>query len=186
MTAPVFEDRPETTRGRILYRMLLAVHANIRADLTRVEQLATAVLDGLPTPDVDEAIETLRNNTSLWQFQVSCLRYCSFVHLHHHAEDTHFLDELEQTNPAISPVIERLEADHRAVSGHLDTVEAATRTLTTDDSPDARRAVADALAILKQHLLTHLDYEERNVATTTRRLPNLAPSAGISPERRGT
>jgi hypothetical protein len=39
-----------------------------------------------------------------------------------------------------------------------------------DDSQAARRTVADALDTLKGHLLTHLDYEEQNVASTTRRL----------------
>jgi hypothetical protein len=172
MTVPVFEDQPETARGRMLYRMLLAVHANIRRELTRVEQLAAAVLNGLPAQGVHEELEALRSNSMLWQFQISCLRYCSFVHMHHHAEDVQFFDELEQTHPAIRPVVERLRADHSAVSDYLDAVEAAARALSEDDSHDARQAVAHALEALKGHLLAHLDYEEQNVAATTRRLPD--------------
>ena len=42
MTVPVFEDRPETVRGRMLYQSLLVVHALIRRDLTTVERLAAA------------------------------------------------------------------------------------------------------------------------------------------------
>ena len=170
MTVPVFEDLPETARGRMLHRALLAVHASIRRDLTSVEQLATAVLDGLSADGVREELEALKSDTMLWQFQVSCLRYCSFVHMHHNAEDTLFFDELEETNPAIRPVVDRLRADHRAVSDYLDTVEAAARALSEDDGYEARRAVADALDVLKGHLLAHLDYEELNVATTARRL----------------
>ena len=170
MTVPVFEDLPETARGRMLYRALLAVHASIRRDLIRVEQLAAAVLDGLSADGVREELEALKSDTMLWQFQVSCLRYCSFVHMHHNAEDTLFFDELEETNPAIRPVVDRLRADHRAVSDYLDTVEAAARALSEDDSYEARRAVADALDVLKGHLLAHLDYEELNVAATARRL----------------
>jgi len=113
----------------------------------------------------------------VWRFQVSCLRYCSFVHMHHNAEDTEFFDELEETNPSIRPAVDRLRADHRAVSDYLDTVEAAARALTADDSYDARRDVADALDVLKGHLLAHLDYEELNVAATARRLRDF-PSAG--------
>jgi hemerythrin-like domain-containing protein len=90
--------------------------------------------------------------------------------MHHHAEDADFFDELEETNPAIGPVIERLRADHRVVSGYLDAVEAAARALTEDDGQDARRSVAEALEVLKGHLLTHLEYEELNVAGTARRL----------------
>jgi hypothetical protein len=170
MTVVAFEDRPETARGRLLYKMLLAVHSAIRRDLARVEQLAAAVLDGLPAQEVSEEVKTLKSNGLLWQFQVSCLRYCSFVHMHHHAEDVEFFDELEQTNPALGPVVERLRADHRAVSDYLDAVEAAAKALSRDDSHEARRAVADALEVLKEHLLTHLDYEEVSVADTARRL----------------
>ena len=122
---------------------------------------------------VNEELEALRNDTTLWQFQVSCLRYCRFVHSHHHAEDSDFFDELEETNPAIRPVVERLRAEHRAVSDHLDAVEAAARALTDNDSVDARRAVADALGALEEHLLAHLEYEERSIAATARRLREL-------------
>ena len=154
----------------MLYQALLGVHAHIRRGFGSVEQLAAAVRDGLPAEGLPEELEALKSNSVLWQFQVSCLRYCGFVHLHHHAEDTEFFDELEQTNPAIGPVVERLRADHRAVSDYLDAVEAAARALTDDDGDDARRGVADALEALKGHLLDHLEYEEKNVAVTARRL----------------
>ena len=175
MTA-VFDDRPETIRGRFLYEALLAVHARIRGDLVFVEELAAAVVDGLPADGLRKELDTLKSNSMLWQFQVSCLRYCGFVHMHHHAEDVEFFDELEGTNPGIAPVVERLRADHRAVSDYLDAVEAAARALSDDDGEAARRTVADALDTLKGHLLTHLDYEERNVASTTRRLADFRSS----------
>ena len=177
----IFEQAPETSRGRLLFEMLLAVHAGIRSELSYVERLAAAVVDGLSADELNQELEALRSTSTLWQFQVSCLRYCRFVHLHHHAEDRDFFGELEETNPAIGPVVERLRAEHRAVSGYLDTVEAAARALTDDDSLAARRAVADALKALEGHLLAHLDYEERNIAATTRRLPNL-PFPNHDPE----
>ena len=179
MTVPVFEDRPETARGRMLYQALLATHALIRRDLTIVEQLAAAVLDGLPADGLHEELAALKSNGMLWQFQVSCLRYCGFVHMHHHAEDTQFFDELEETNPAITPVVDRLKAEHRAVSDYLDAVEAAAKALSEDDSHDARRAVADALEVLEGHLLAHLDYEELNVKGTARRLRDWASSGTL-------
>jgi hemerythrin-like domain-containing protein len=102
--------------------------------------------------------------------------------MHHNAEDREFFDELEETNPAIGPVVERLRADHRAVSDYLDAVEAAARALREDDSHDARRAVADALEVLKGHLLAHLEYEELNVAATARRLRDLPSTAPMGSE----
>ena len=138
-SVPTFEEIPETERGRILYQMLLAVHG-IRGELASVGRLAAAVVDGMSVEGVNEELEALRNETTLWQFQVGCLRYCRFVHSHHHAEDTDFFDELEETNPAIRPVVERLRAEHRAVSDDLGAVEAAARALrptTTASMPDA-------------------------------------------------
>ena len=173
MTASAFEDRPETARGHMLYQSLLAVHALIRSDLARVERLAAAVLDGLPADRVHRELEELKSSGMLWQFQVSCLRYCGFVHMHHNAEDREFFDELEEINPAIKPVIDRLRAEHRTVSGYLDAVEDGARALSEDDGKDARRAVADALEVLEGHLLAHLEYEEQNVADTARRLPDV-------------
>ncbi len=175
-----FEETPETARGRLLYEMLLAVHAGIRGELARFERLAAAVIDGLSADGLNEELEALRNDTTLWQFQVSCLRYCRFVHSHHHAEDTDFFDELEETNPALRPVVERLRAEHRAVSDYLDHVEAAARALTRHDSYHARRTVADALDVLKEHLLAHLEYEERSVAGTARRLRDLSRSNQVA------
>jgi hypothetical protein len=87
MTVAVFEDRPETARGRWIHQALLAVHAHIRRELASVEQLARAVLDGLAAEELHEELAALKSNTTLWQFQVSCLRYCHLVHLHHNAED---------------------------------------------------------------------------------------------------
>jgi Hemerythrin HHE cation binding domain len=93
-----------------------------------------------------------------------------FVHMHRNPEDAMLFDELGQTNPGITTVVDRLRGDHRAVSNHLDTVEGAVRALTDDDSHDVRQAVADALDVLNGHLLAHLEYEEENVAGSTRRL----------------
>jgi hypothetical protein len=172
-----FEESPETNRGRILYELLLAVHGHIRTDLSRVERLAEAVVGELSAHELAHELEELRNDTMLWQFQVSCLRWCRLVHLHHNAEDVEFFDLLEDANPAIGPVVERLRAEHREVAEFLDAVEGAARALSGNDSIDGRRAVADALQALAGHLLAHLEYEEQNLAATTRRLPEVERAA---------
>jgi hypothetical protein len=45
-----------------------------------------------------------------------------------------------------------------------------------DDGLDARRAVADALEALAGHLRAHREHEERSIAATARRLPDVQPS----------
>jgi hypothetical protein len=168
-----FEAMPETARGRAMHHALLTVHAHIRRDLEIVQRLAAAVLDGLAAEHLRQRLHALKRGGMLWQLQVSCLRYCSFVHLHHNAEDSEFFGELLDTNPMIAPVIDRLQAEHRRVSDDLDAVEAAANALEHDDSRPARQAVVDTLQALEQNLLAHLHYEELAIETTVRRVRDL-------------
>ena len=110
----------------------------IRRDLERVERLAGQVLEGLSAEDVRQQLDEIKRDGMLWRLQVNCLRYCRFVHLHHNAEDRDFFPELRETNPAINPVIDRLQADHRRVSDELDAVEAAANALAEDDGKQTR------------------------------------------------
>jgi hypothetical protein len=168
MTA--FEAEPETPRGRVIYRLLLGVHAAVRGDLERVERLAAQALEGLPPEELAQELDELKRNGMLWRLRVDCLRYCYFVHSHHNAENVMFFPELRETNPAINPVIDRLEVDHRLVSDRLDSVEAAANTLADEDGERAREALAGALRSLGESLLAHLDYEERSLEATVLRL----------------
>ena len=165
-----FEARPETGRGRWMYEALLAVHAHIRRDLDRVQALADQSLDGVDAEDLRRRVLALERDTMLWQLRVNCLRYCSFVHSHHGAEDADFFAELRETNPVIDPVIDRLQGEHRRVSDDLDAVEAAATALEHDDGRHAREAVLETLRALRENLLAHLDYEERSIEATVRRV----------------
>jgi iron-sulfur cluster repair protein YtfE (RIC family) len=160
----------QTVRGRVTYQRLLAVHAAIRTDLEQVERLAAQTLEGLPGEELSRQLDELKASGMLWRLRADCLRYCYFVHSHHYAEDAMFFPELRETNPAINPVIDRLEADHRRVSERLDAVEAAAKSLADDDGEPVRRAIADALQRLSEELLAHLAYEERNLEATILRL----------------
>lgn len=164
------EEREETARGRATYELLLAVHAKIRRDLERVEELAQKAADGLPAEEVQREIHELKRDSMLWRLQADCLRYCRFVHAHHNAEDGVFFPELRATNPAIGPVIDRLQGDHRRVSDDLDAVEAAANTLSDAEGQAPRQAVIDALLALGENLLEHLDYEEVSIKATVLRL----------------
>ncbi|MDP9426188.1 MAG: hypothetical protein M3P37_09190, partial [Actinomycetota bacterium] len=54
------------------------------------------------------------------------------------------------------------------VSEYLDDVEEATRRIVDDES--ARADLAKKLRRLAEHLISHLDYEETNLAPTLRRI----------------
>jgi Hemerythrin HHE cation binding domain len=168
-----FEAKPETARGRALYGRLLALHRLIRRDLERVDLLAKQSLEGISAEDLHQDLDELKRGSMLWRLQVDCLRHCRFVHLHHNAEDADFFTELRATNPAINPVIERLQDEHRRVSDDLDAVEAAANTLAQIDGRQARQAVVDSLQALRENLLAHLDYEELSIEDTVRRIREL-------------
>jgi hemerythrin-like domain-containing protein len=95
------------------------------------------------------------------------LRHCRFVHSHHSHESYLLFPALRQANPALNPVVDKLEADHQHVSTLLDQVEAATEDLDLAGAGARDRLIA-ALGALSSDLLAHLAYEEEHIASTLR------------------
>jgi hypothetical protein len=144
------------------------VHGMIRRDLETVRRLAGEVAAGLPAADVQAGIESLAASGPLWQLKVNCLRYCHFVHSHHRAESIMLFPELRRSNPALNPVVDKLEADHDSVSGVLEEVEAAARALGSREDRALREQLTGALQKLSTDLLSHLQYEEEHISDTLR------------------
>lgn len=160
----------ETEVGRALFAELLWVHRMIRRDLEAVRELAEGVRRELAPNELRDGLQHLEANGPIWWLRGSCLRHCHFVHSHHHAEDVLLFPTLRRANPALEPVVDRLEADHRMVSQLLDAVEAAADALSNDDSAATRDSVAGALDELARHLLEHLEFEELHAGRTIRGL----------------
>lgn len=156
------------THGEALVAELKWVHDMIRRDLATVRQMAADVAAGLPADEVGRAVRSLAANGPLWQLRINCLQYCRFVHSHHHAESMLLFPHLRRANPALNPVVDKLEADHVHVSGLLDDVEAAATDLSGAESPAARQRLTQALGTLSADLLAHLRYEEDQISGTLR------------------
>ena len=157
-----------TTRGDALVRELRWVHDLIRRDLTTVRHMAEQIPAGLPIRDISAGIESLAANGPLWQLRVNCLHYCRFVHSHHSLESHAWFPALRAADPAMHPVVDKLEADHQNVAGLLDEVDAAAAQLAETDSAEHRHRLAIALEQLAADLLVHLDYEEEHTAAILR------------------
>jgi hemerythrin-like domain-containing protein len=71
-----------------------------------------------------------------------------------------------RSSPALGLIVDRLEAEHRPISTHLDEVEAAADDLVGHDSAVARTRVVEALRAVAEHLLAHLDYAEQAITPT--------------------
>jgi hypothetical protein len=168
-----FTEGPETPGGKALFEELLWVHGMVRRDLDTVRRLADECQAGRPAEELADEIRELETNGPLWRLKVNCLRYCRFVHSHHGAEDALLFPRLRAANPKIGPVVDRLESEHRDVSGLLDEVEEAARALTEVEGDASRRRLADALSGLADDLLAHLSYEEESVGPTLSRMQSL-------------
>ncbi|MDX6568058.1 MAG: hypothetical protein QOH15_636 [Gaiellales bacterium] len=154
--------------GQHLFDELQWVHEKIRHDLAVCEDLAERIADGLSPEQVRAEIRELQTNSPLWRLRVNCLYYCRFVHSHHHAEDVMLFPALRASDPAMVPVADRLEADHRLVSDLLDEVEAAADALVLEDAVDIRARIITALGNLRVELIAHLSYEEQMAGPTIR------------------
>jgi hypothetical protein len=157
-----------SSQGEALVNELKWVHRLIRRDLQTVRALAADVRAGLPGDDAVAAIQSLGVAGPLWHLKINCLQYCRFVHAHHHAESALLFPRLRASNPALGPVVDKLEADHAQVSDLLDEVTAAAGALAGQEEPVRRTRLIDALSGLSTVLLAHLDYEEEHIAGTLR------------------
>jgi hypothetical protein len=158
----------EQQSGESFVQELLWVHDMIRRDLSTVQSLAADALNGVPPEDLSAEIESLQTKGPLWKLRMDCMQYCRFVHGHHSLEDRALFPALRESNPGLAPVIEKLEADHRAIAVHLDEIAERIGELQWDETPSLRQRLAAALDDLSEHLLEHLDYEEKAVSPTLR------------------
>ena len=162
---------PPNLRGEAMVAELKWVHDMIRRDLRTVRRMAAEVAAGRPAREIEDAIRSLAAGGPLWQLKVNCLQYCRFVHSHHHAESVMLFPGLRRANPALSPVVDKLEADHLSISGLLDEVGEAAQKLRSGEDPAVRERLIQALQKLSTDLLAHLQYEEENISDTLRALP---------------
>jgi hypothetical protein len=151
------------------------VHDMIRRDLALIQQMAADTAAGEPAGTIRRGIRALASASPIWQLKAGCLRHCRFVHSHHGHESYLLFPALRQANPALNPVVDKLEADHQHVSVLLDDVEVASEHLTTGEvatvdltTGGARDRLIAALGALSADLLAHLAYEEEHIASTLR------------------
>jgi len=154
--------------GVLMHRQLKLIHAMLRGDLEVCRNLADEVASGAPAAGITDQIATLQTRSPLWTLQINCLYHCRVVHAHHGHEDADMFPALRRSNPALTAVVDKLEADHRAISDLLDGVEQAARELDDTGGNPARDQLVAALGKLETDLLAHLALEEESVAATMR------------------
>jgi Hemerythrin HHE cation binding domain len=164
------ERTAESAFGVAIHRQLKLVHQMLRDDLALCRELASDVAAGAATGEIVQRIASLATRSPIWTLRVNCLYHCRVVHAHHHGEDAEMFPALRRSNPELSFVVDKLERDHRIISGRLDEVEAAAAApdLEGTEATAPRERLVSALTDLADLLLTHLAFEEEAVAPAMR------------------
>ncbi len=151
-----------------MHRQLKLIHQMLRSDLAVCRDLAVEVAEGAPAAVITDQIAALKTRSPIWTLQVNCLYHCRVVHAHHGHEDAAMFPALRRSNPALSAVVDKLEADHRSISDLLDAVEESAGALDDTALNPARQRLIAALGRLEDDLLAHLAFEEEAIADTMR------------------
>ena len=125
-------------------QMMGIVHSALRRDLTR----AADALSRRPAPDDPQRVAIAQHVQALMVF----------LHLHHSGEDDWLWPTMRRLNPTACEVLDQMDADHLAITPHMDKVTAAAAVY--GKSATGRAALAEALTDLRGTLDLHLRREE--------------------------
>ena len=138
---------------------LVEVHDGLRAELSRLRDIVEQVVAGEEQAHrARNAINELTMRQNNWTLGAYCAQYCRFVTGHHTLEDRSVFPHLRRSEPALTPVLDRLEAEHLVIHDVLEQLDDALVGLVSGASGTAElQRVVDRLT---QTLLDHLSSEE--------------------------
>ena len=156
-TAPRTTVAPQATFGAGAH--LVEVHDGLRAELTRLRDIVEQVVAGEEQAHrARNAINELTMRQNNWTLGAYCAQYCRFVTGHHGMEDRSVFPHLRRSDPALTPVLDRLESEHLVIHDVLEQLDEALVGLVSGASGSAElQRVVDRLS---ETLLEHLAYEE--------------------------
>jgi Hemerythrin HHE cation binding domain len=156
--------------GQALARDLVGVHNHLRGELAQLRDMIAQVADGSLDPGAARSeISKLTMRQNQWTVGAYCESYCRLVGTHHTIEDQALFPGLRSLDGRLTPVVDRLHAEHVVIAGVLSRVDGALVALVTSPAagmPELRAAVD----LLTDTLLSHLSYEERELVEPLGRL----------------
>ncbi|KRF28161.1 LLM class flavin-dependent oxidoreductase [Phycicoccus sp. Soil802] len=143
---------------------LVEVHDGLRAELTRLRDIVEQVVAGEEQAHrARNAINELTMRQNNWTLGAYCAQYCRFVTGHHGLEDRSVFPHLRRSDPALTPVLDRLESEHLVIHDVLEQLDEALVGLVSGASGTTElKRVVD---VLSSTLLEHLAYEESELVT---------------------
>jgi alkanesulfonate monooxygenase SsuD/methylene tetrahydromethanopterin reductase-like flavin-dependent oxidoreductase (luciferase family)/hemerythrin-like domain-containing protein len=167
---PPDPDRRYTPDQQAAGRHLIDVHDALRRELTQLRDLIEQVARGEAEAATARSFitrMTIRQNH--WTLGNFCETYCRVVTQHHTLEDRSVFPHIQRSDPALAPVIERLEEEHETIADLLERVDQALVALVSSQD-DGIEGVHRAVGILNDALLSHFSYEERELIEPLARL----------------
>ena len=156
--------------GRALARELVAVHNHLRDELSQLRDMIGQVAAGNLDPGTARSeIAKLTMRQNQWTVGAYCESYCRLVGMHHTLEDQSLFPGLRSLDQGLSPVVDRLHAEHLVIAGVLERVDTALVTLVTHPSAGMAQ-LRSAVDLLTDTLLSHLSYEEGELVEPLGRL----------------
>ncbi len=110
------------------------IHDHLRAELAQVRDIVEQVRGGhLHVGAARSAINTMTMRQNNWTLGAYCASYCRVVTAHHTLEDRSVFPHLRAVDPALGPVVDRLEAEHVIVHELVDRLDRALVGLVGDE-----------------------------------------------------
>jgi hypothetical protein len=140
---------------------LVDVHDHLRAELAQVRDVVEQVRRGrLDAGSARGAISAMTLRQNDWTLGAYCASYCRLLTQHHGLEDASVFPHLRDADPALGPVLDRLQQEHLVIHGLLEQLDRAL----VDFVREADFApLDDALQVLTDTLLEHLADEEQQL-----------------------
>lgn len=155
-------DRRYTAFEQATGQHLVDIHDHLRAELAQVRSLVEQVLAVAADPAAARSqINVMTMRQQNWSLGACCQSYCRLLTGHHALEDAAMLPHLRSREPALGPVVDRLEAEHQVIHEVLEELDRALVRYVGD--PQQAAGLQEAVDLLTDTLLSHLSYEEHQL-----------------------
>jgi alkanesulfonate monooxygenase SsuD/methylene tetrahydromethanopterin reductase-like flavin-dependent oxidoreductase (luciferase family) len=156
-------------QARAVGNHLIEVHDHLREELAQIRDLVDQVKRGAASVGRARAVlneMTLRRNN--WTLGAYCASYCTMLTQHHGIEDSSIFPHLRRAEPALAPVVDRLQQEHVIIHEVVEAVDRALVDLVRaadggHPAPEDFDGIQEAVDLLTDTLLSHLSYEEEQI-----------------------
>lgn len=167
LSGPVAEATAEQRRHGELLSLLHGMHSD---EVERVRRSMDGVRQGLTgVGELRAMVQTLSLRQVYAEVGSFCGALCANITTHHRLEDRIMFRDLRTADADVSPVLDRLGAEHVVIHEHLMALDEALVDLVEDTDPAAETdpagldAIADRVAVIAGMLRSHFGYEEEQL-----------------------